>query len=396
MKRKALYSRAKRTRATLDRGPTSGQRYEDWFAQPEGPGLVSRGRTGLRNFLERRGLTRATLAAALVLLAVGISLSSLYVWHLTHPGPPVYTQWDIDNAVKNTLDNTPPGPDQTTIAAAVIAPSLVRVDGFLSPEHKAEIEKQEALEAKKAGKAGKPLPAPKPQAKNAPPPGPLTPKPQARLTPPVIPGVPIPGLPPGAPAAPGTAPDTQVADATPHPDSTGSGVVIDEKGDILTNLHVIRSTDRWEITFFDGSKSDAILVSMQPENDLAVIRAKRQPDDLKPATMASTRGLNPGDMVVAEGFPFGIGPSVSSGVVAGLKREFDDPDDKEKPKMTNLIQFDAAVNPGNSGGPLVNRDGEVVGIVTAIYNPTGQRVFAGMAFAVPIENAARAVGDNPL
>ncbi len=366
MKRKALYSRARRARGTTDRGSESGLPYDDWFAGPQGPGLLARGWSGLRSFLERRRLTRAAVATALVLLAVGISLSSLYVWHLAHPGPPVYTQWDIDNAVKNTLDNTPPGPDQSTIAAAIIAPSLVRVDGYLSPEHKAEIEKQEALEAKKAGK----LPSP-PKLDN---------KNKA----------------PTAPSAPGAAPDTQTADATPHPDSTGSGVVISEKGDILTNLHVIRSTDRWEITFFDGSKSDAILVSMQPENDLAVIRAKRQPDDLKPATMASTRDLNPGDMVVAEGFPFGIGPSISSGVISGLKREFVDPDDKEKPKMTNLIQFDAAVNPGNSGGPLVNRDGEVVGIVTAIYNPTGQRVFAGMAFAVPIENAARAVGENPL
>jgi S1-C subfamily serine protease len=337
-------------------------------------------------FLERRKLTFAALATALVLLAVGISLSSLYAWHLTHPGPREYTQWDIDNAVKNTLDNTPPGPDQTTIAAAVIAPSLVRVDGYLSPEHKAEIEKEEALEAKKAGrKIDKPAP-PKPQAKNVPPGAPNSRGPGFRDRSPAA---------PATPGMPGAAPDTQVAEAE-HPDSTGSGVVIDEQGDILTNLHVIRSTDRWEITFFDGSKSDAILVSMQPENDLAVIRAKKQPDDLKPATMASTRGLNPGDVVVAEGFPFGIGPSVSSGVVSGLKREFSDPDDKEKPKMTNLIQFDAAVNPGNSGGPLVNRDGEVVGIVTAIYNPTGQRVFAGMAFAVPIENAARgAMTQNP-
>jgi len=100
--------------------------------------------------------------------------------------------------------------------------------------------------------------------------------------------------------------------------------------------------------------------------------------------------------VVATGFPFGIGPSVSSGVVAGLKREFVDPDRKDDGgKLSNLIQFDAAVNPGNSGGPLVNRDGEVVGIVTAIYNPTGQHVFAGMAFAVPIENAAKGLPDTP-
>jgi len=362
MKRKDLYSRARRARTATGANAGATRPPDDWFAEPpRGPGPLARGWTRLLSFLDRRRLTLPALAAALVLLAVGLSLSTLYVWRLTHPGPHEYTQWDIDNAVKNTLDNTPPGPDQSTIAAAVIAPSLVRVDGYLSPEHAAEIAKQEAMEARKSGRKPEKLPPP---AK--------------------------------APEDKSKMPDTETADAKPHPDSTGSGVVIDEKGDILTNLHVIRSTDRWEITFFDGSKSDAILVSMQPENDLAVIRAKRQPDDLKPATLASTRGLNPGDMVVAEGFPFGIGPSISSGVVAGLKREFDDPTDKEKPKMTNLIQFDAAVNPGNSGGPLVNRDGEVVGIVTAIYNPTGQRVFAGMAFAVPIENAARAVGENPL
>lgn len=397
MKRKALYSRAKRARVPTEAGENTPLPYDDWFADtPRGPGLLARGWNRFHGLLERRNLTRQALAAALVLLAVGLSLSTLYAWHLTHPGPPVYTQWDIDNAVKNTLDNTPPGPDQSTIAAAVIAPSLVRVDGYLSPEHAAEIAKQEALEAKKSGK--KPEKAPPAPPKAAPD------NKSARGTLPFNPGMPNmpgrPGTPGGTPGtSPGTqtAPDTQTAEAEkPHPDSTGSGVVINEQGDILTNLHVIRSTDRWVITFFDGSTSDAILVSMQPENDLAVIRAKRQPDDLKPATLASTRGLNPGDMVVAEGFPFGIGPSISSGVVAGLKREFDDPNDKEKPKMTNLIQFDAAVNPGNSGGPLVNRDGEVVGIVTAIYNPTGQRVFAGMAFAVPIENAARAVGENPL
>jgi S1-C subfamily serine protease len=92
-----------------------------------------------------------------------------------------------------------------------------------------------------------------------------------------------------------------------------------------------------------------------------------------------------------------LGPSVSAGVVSGLKRAFVDPDRKDRgARLSNLIQFDAAVNPGNSGGPLVNRDGEVVGIVTAIFNPTGQKVFAGMAFAVPIENAAKAVGDSPL
>ena len=93
------------------------------------------------------------------------------------------------------------------------------------------------------------------------------------------------------------------------------------------------------------------------------------------------------------GFPFGIGPSVSAGVVSGLRREFRSPEGKRV--LTNLIQFDAAANPGSSGGPLVTVEGEVVGIVTGILNPTEQRVFVGIGFAVPIENAASAVGMHP-
>ena len=109
--------------------------------------------------------------------------------------------------------------------------------------------------------------------------------------------------------------------------------------------------------------------------------------------MASTEKLSPGDHVFAVGFPFGIGPSVSAGVVSGLKRDFMSPQGKRL--LTNLIQFDAAANPGNSGGPLVTAEGEVVGIVTAILNPTEARTFIGIGFAVPIENAASAVGMPP-
>ena len=111
------------------------------------------------------------------------------------------------------------------------------------------------------------------------------------------------------------------------------------------------------------------------------------------ATMASSEKLSPGDHVFAVGFPFGIGPSVSAGVVSGLKRNFMSPEGKRL--LTNLIQFDAAANPGNSGGPLVTAEGEVVGIVTAILNPTEARTFIGIGFAVPIENAASAVGMPP-
>ncbi|GDY35065.1 S1C family serine protease [Acidovorax sp. NB1] len=173
----------------------------------------------------------------------------------------------------------------------------------------------------------------------------------------------------------------------------GTGVVIVDKGVILTNLHVVAGADRIGITFHDGLETTASITGAQPENDLAVLQAHKVPDDLEAATLRSTQNLRPGDHVVAVGFPFGIGPSVSAGVVSGLQREFTSPEGKRQ--LSNLIQFDAAANPGNSGGPLVTLDGEVVGIVTAILNPTPARTFIGIGFAVPIENAASAVGMPP-
>jgi serine protease Do len=175
--------------------------------------------------------------------------------------------------------------------------------------------------------------------------------------------------------------------------STGTGVVILDKGVILTNIHVVAGAKRIGVTFADGLESDAEITGTRPEDDLAVLQAKTIPDDLQAATLQSTSGLEPGDHVTAVGFPFGIGPSVSSGVVSGLRREYRSPEGQRL--LTNLIQFDAAVNPGNSGGPLLNASGEVVGIVIGILNPTEQRVFVGIGFAVPIENAAMAVGVPP-
>jgi S1-C subfamily serine protease len=174
---------------------------------------------------------------------------------------------------------------------------------------------------------------------------------------------------------------------------TGTGVVILDKGVILTNIHVVANAKRISLTFADGLESDAEVTGTRPEDDLAVLQATTVPDDLQAATLQSTSGLAPGDHVTVVGFPFGVGPSVSAGVVSGLRRDFRSPEGKRL--LTNLIQFDAAANPGNSGGPLVNASGEVVGIVTGILNPTEQRVFVGIGFAVPIENAALAVGVPP-
>ena len=175
--------------------------------------------------------------------------------------------------------------------------------------------------------------------------------------------------------------------------NVGTGVVIVDTGTILTNLHVVVGAPRLEVEFADGSVSEATVAGLEPDQDLAVLQAKTIPDDLKAATMRSTGDLSVGDTVVAVGFPFGIGPTATAGIVSGLRREFRSPEGKRL--LTNLIQFDAAANPGNSGGPLVTADGEVVGIVTAIMNPTEQRVFIGIGFAVPIETAAASAGMSP-
>jgi len=197
---------------------------------------------------------------------------------------------------------------------------------------------------------------------------------------------------------PGSSPASKPGAAAPEPGAqgnSGSGVVIREDGTILTNLHVVAAADkgRLVVSFADGSESEARVLQTLPAKDLAVIRPLRIPDDLTPATLASSRDLQQGDLVVAVGFPFGIGPSVSAGVVSGLEREFRSPDGTRS--LSGLIQFDAAANPGSSGGPLVNRLGEVVGIVTAILNPEKSRTFIGIGFATTMESAGAATGLPP-
>jgi S1-C subfamily serine protease len=165
------------------------------------------------------------------------------------------------------------------------------------------------------------------------------------------------------------------ADALEHDEylqrSTGSGVVIVNRGTILTSLHVVAGAGRIRVVFADGLESDAKIVNRQPENDLAVLEADTVPDDLAAATLRPKADLQYGDTVVAVGFPTNDGDV-----------------------LHNLIQFDAAVNPGSSGGPLLNAAGEVVGIVTAMLDPGGGG-FAGIGFAVPIETARSAAGTPP-
>jgi S1-C subfamily serine protease len=172
----------------------------------------------------------------------------------------------------------------------------------------------------------------------------------------------------------------------------GAGFVIKDDGSILTNHHVVAGSERIVVTFANGLESPATVISAQPERDLAVLAPARMPDDLKPVVLAPSGQMAPGDMVVAVGFPFGMGPSVSAGVISGLNRTYRIPGGEP---LTGLIQFDAAVNPGSSGGPLVNQSGEVLGVVTALLNPSPDGAFAGIGFAVTMDSAANAAGIPP-
>jgi S1-C subfamily serine protease len=173
-------------------------------------------------------------------------------------------------------------------------------------------------------------------------------------------------------------------------DSLGSGVIINDNGDILTSLHVVAGADKIDVIFADGTESGAQVTTTQPENDIAVLRAEKPPAQLVPATLGNPNAMRVGDEVFAVGNPFGLYSSLSAGVISGFGRSFQPPGGSQK--LQGMIQIDTAVNPGNSGGPLLNRDGQVIGIITGIINPTGQDVFIGIGFAVPITAAGGAFG----
>jgi S1-C subfamily serine protease len=171
----------------------------------------------------------------------------------------------------------------------------------------------------------------------------------------------------------------------------GAGVVVNDMGAILTARHVVAGATAIHVTFADGTKADATIVSEQPENDIAVLAADQQPEVIVPAVLGG--GVQVGDEAFAVGHPLGLTDSLSAGVISGLNRTVPAGDGST---MKGLIQFDAAVNPGNSGGPLLNRAGQVVGIVTALANPSQQGFFIGIGFAVPIGTASGAAGGPDL
>ncbi len=170
----------------------------------------------------------------------------------------------------------------------------------------------------------------------------------------------------------------------------GTGVVVNSDGDILTALHVVANASDVQLTFADGTQSAAGVVVAQPENDIAVLRPSQPPAVVVPATLGNPNGVQVGDEAFVVGNPLGLYNSMSAGVISGLNRSFQPEGSAQE--LHRLIQFDAAVNPGNSGGPLLNRAGQVIGIVTALANPTEQDFFIGIGFAVRIDIAGPAAG----
>lgn len=167
---------------------------------------------------------------------------------------------------------------------------------------------------------------------------------------------------------------------------TGTGIVLDDKGDILTNNHVIDSASTIDVIFDDGASIPATVLGADPGNDVAVIKVDPSQHALKAATLADSSKLRVGDPVLALGNPFNLEASLTEGIVSGLDRNYSEGGPGSRP-LRGLIQTDAAINPGNSGGPLLDCHGQVAGINTLLDNPTGQSVNVGVGFAVAINTA---------
>jgi S1-C subfamily serine protease len=184
-----------------------------------------------------------------------------------------------------------------------------------------------------------------------------------------------------------------VGDAGETSRGLGSGVIFDQNGSILTSLHVVDGAPTINVTFADGTQSQAVIANAQPEMDIAVLQAETLPELFLPATLGNAGSMQVGDDAFVVGNPFGLYSSMSAGVISGFNRTFQPPGTNQT--IEGLIQVDAAINPGNSGGPLLNRYGHVVGIVTGIINPTDESFFVGIGFAVPINVAAGGGGSPP-
>jgi putative serine protease PepD len=172
-------------------------------------------------------------------------------------------------------------------------------------------------------------------------------------------------------------------------EGAGSGFVLDKAGHILTNYHVINGAEHIEVSFSDQSVVDAQVIGADPRNDIAVLKVAADPALLAPVTLGDSSSLQVGQRAIAIGNPFGqFGLTLTTGVISALNRSLEGTDGRT---ITGVIQTDAAINRGNSGGPLLDSSGRVIGINSAIFSPTGTN--AGVGFAVPIDKVKRLLPD---
>ena len=167
---------------------------------------------------------------------------------------------------------------------------------------------------------------------------------------------------------------------------SGSGAILDAKGNILTNHHVVANAQKLEVALADGSRWPAKLIGSDPDNDLAVIKIDAPREKLKVIPMGDSKNLRIGQKVLAIGNPFGFERTLTTGVISSLGRTIRS---EVGTLIEDVIQTDAAINPGNSGGPLLNSEGEIIGINSAIISPSGGNV--GIGFAIPVNTAKRLI-----
>lgn len=170
------------------------------------------------------------------------------------------------------------------------------------------------------------------------------------------------------------------------PRGSGSGFVWDEKGHIVTNFHVVENANRFKVTLADQSTWDAVAIGAAADKDLAVLRIDAPAARLKPLLIGTSADLEVGQKVFAIGNPFGLDQTLTTGVISGLGRQIQS---RTNRTIDGVIQTDAAVNPGNSGGPLLDSRGRLIGVNTAIYSPSGAS--AGVGFAIPVDTVQRII-----
>jgi putative serine protease PepD len=169
---------------------------------------------------------------------------------------------------------------------------------------------------------------------------------------------------------------------------SGSGIVVDERGHIVTNYHVVENSRKLEVTLWNRKRYAAEITGVDPSSDLAVLKIAAPPADLTPIPFGAAKGLRVGQKVLAIGNPFGLDRTLTTGVVSSLGRSIQASNGRV---IDNIIQTDAAINPGNSGGPLLNAKGEIIGVNTAIISPSGSS--SGIGFAVPVDTVRRISAD---